>query len=65
VLWDPVDLGYGAVYISMAQLNKKLDPKAGSVDAGHLGKMKFIADDVVLLGLPTVFTKENIDKFNF
>ena len=65
VLWDPVDLGYGAIYVSKAQLDGKLDPKAGSIDAGRLGKMKFIADDVVLLGPPTVFTKDNIDKFNF
>jgi len=65
VLWDPVDLGYGAIYISKAQLDGKLDPKTGFVDAGRLGKMKFIADDVVLLGPPTVFTKENIDKYDF
>ncbi len=65
VLWDPKDLGYGAIYISRAQLDGKLDPKVGSIPAGRLGKMKFIADDVVLLGPPTVFTKENIDQFNF
>jgi len=65
VLWSPVDLGYGAIYVSKAQLDGKLDPKLGSIDGGRLGKMKFISDDVVLLGPPTVFTKENIDKFNF
>ena len=65
VLWSPVDLGYGAIYLSKAQLDGKLDPKLGSIDAGRLGKMKFISDDVVLLGPPTVFTKDNIDKFNF
>lgn len=65
VLWDPVDLGYGAIYISKAQLDGTLDKKSGFVEAGRLGKMKFIADDVVLLGPPTVFDKENIDKYNF
>ena len=65
VLWDPVNLGYGAIYVSKAQLDGKLDPKLGYIDGGRLGKMKFIADDVVLLGPPTVFTKDNIDKFNF
>jgi rhamnose transport system substrate-binding protein len=65
VLWDPVDLGYGAIYISKAQLDKKLDPKLGYVEAGRLGKMKFVSEDVVLLGPPTVFTKENIDKYQF
>lgn len=65
VLWNPVDLGYGAMYICKAQLDGTLDPKKGFVDAGRLGKMKFISDDVVLLGPPTVFTKENIDQFHF
>ena len=65
VLWSPVDLGYGAMYICKAQLDGTLDPKKGSVEAGRLGQMKFISDDVVLLGPPTVFTKENIDKFQF
>lgn len=65
VLWNPVDLGYGAMYISKAQLEGKLDPKVGYVEAGRLGKMKFISDDVILLGPPTVFTKENIDTFQF
>lgn len=65
VLWDPSDLGYGAIYISKAQIDKTLDPKKGYIDAGRLGKMKFSAPDVVLLGPPTVFTKENVDKYNF
>ena len=65
VLWNPVDLGYGAMYISKAQLEGKLDPKLGYIEAGRLGKMKFIADDVILLGPPTVFTKQNIDTFEF
>ena len=65
VLWSPVDLGYGAMYICKAQLDGTLDPKKGYVESGRLGKMKFVSDDVVLLGPPTVFTKDNIDKFNF
>ena len=65
VLWDPVDLGYGAIYICKAQIDGKLDPKAGHVEAGRLGQMTFIAGDVVLLGPPTVFTKENIDNYTF
>ena len=65
VLWNPVDLGYGAIYISKAQLEGTLDPKKGFVESGRLGQMKFVSDDVILLGPPTVFTKENIDSFNF
>ena len=33
-------------------------------DAGRLGKMKIQGSDIVL-GAPFVFTKENIDQFNF
>jgi rhamnose transport system substrate-binding protein len=64
-LWSPIDIGYGAVYITKALLDGKLDPKSGSVDAGRLGKLKFISPDTVLLGDPFVFTKDNVDKFDF
>jgi rhamnose transport system substrate-binding protein len=65
VLWDPVDLGYGAIFVSKAQLDGKLDPAAGFIEAGRLGKLKFTSNDVLLLGPPTVFTKENIDNYTF
>jgi rhamnose transport system substrate-binding protein len=64
-LWSPIDIGYGAVYITKALLDGKLDPKSGTVDAGRLGKLKFIGPDTVLLGDPFVFTKDNVDKFDF
>ena len=65
VLWDPVHIGYGAVYIAHAQLNGTLNPASGYVSAGKLGKLKFVSDDVVLLGPPLVFTKDNIDQYHF
>lgn len=64
VLWNPVDLGYLAVHVANAQLEGNL-PKSGSFEAGRLGKVEMIAEDEVLLGPPLVFTKENIDQYNF
>jgi ABC-type sugar transport system substrate-binding protein len=64
VLWNPIDLGYLAVYVANAQVEGNL-PKSGTFEAGRLGKVKMLAPDEVLLGPPLVFTKENIDKYNF
>jgi rhamnose transport system substrate-binding protein len=64
-LWNPVDIGYGAIYIAKAQLDGTLNPESGSVEAGRLGKLKFIQKDTVLLGEPTIFTSANVDDFKF
>ncbi len=64
VLWNPVDLGYLAVHVANAQLDGNL-PKSGTFEAGRLGKVKMLAEDEVLLGPPVVFTKENIDQYDF
>lgn len=64
-LWNPVDIGYGAIYIAKAQLDGTLKPDSGFVEAGRLGKLKFIQNDTVLLGEPTIFTTENVDNFKF
>jgi ABC-type sugar transport system substrate-binding protein len=64
-LWDPVKLGYGVIYISNAQLNGTIKPGQKTFEAGSLGKLKFISKDVLLLGPPLVFDKENIDDYKF
>jgi rhamnose transport system substrate-binding protein len=64
VLWNPVDLGYLAVYVADAQINGDL-PKSGTFEAGRLGKVKMISSDEVLLGPPLVFSKKNIDDYDF
>ena len=64
-LWNPVDIGYGAIYIAKAQLDGTLKPDSGAVDAGRLGKLKFIQKDVVLLGDPLIINGENVDQFKF
>jgi rhamnose transport system substrate-binding protein len=65
-LWNPADLGYLAGYAAVNVASKKITGAAGqSFTAGKLGKFTVGADKTVLLGPPYVFTKSNIDKFNF
>jgi len=64
VLWNPVDLGYLAVHVANAQIEGKM-PKSDTFEAGRLGKVEVIAEDEVLLGPPLVFSKENINDYDF
>jgi rhamnose ABC transporter rhamnose-binding protein len=66
VLWNPVDLGYLAVHVANRQVNGNMPSEKGAkFKAGRLGEVEMIAPDEVLLGPPLVFTKDNIDEFNF
>ena len=65
VLWNPVDLGYAAMYVLRAAVDQKLKPGDASVEAGKLGKLNVINGSEILLGAPYVFDKANIDKFDF
>lgn len=64
ILWKTVDLGYLTVEAAAALANGQLKAGDTNFKAGHLGDME-IKGDNVLLGKPFVFTKENIDQFNF
>lgn len=62
VLWSPVDLGYLTVYAAKLLKDGKL--KEGTIEAGRLGKIKVVGDEV-LLGPPMVFDADNIAKYDF
>ena len=64
ILWNTMDLGYLAVQTAAALAKGELKTGAQKFKAGRLGEME-IQGDNVLLGKPFVFTKENIDQFNF
>ena len=64
VLWNTMDLGYLTVKAAAALKEGTLKPGATSIEAGRLGKIE-IKGDNILLGQPFVFTKENIDEFDF
>jgi rhamnose transport system substrate-binding protein len=65
-LWDPAKLGYLAAYTAVELASKKITGASGQTyTAGKLGSYTVGADHTVVLGPPTVFTKANINKFNF
>jgi rhamnose transport system substrate-binding protein len=65
-LWNPADLGYLAGYAAVNFASGKLTGAAGqSFTAGKLGKFTVGSDKTILLGPPYVFTKSNINNFNF
>jgi rhamnose transport system permease protein len=64
VLWNTMDLGFLTVVAAQALADGTLKPGATNFTAGRLGDVE-IQGDNILLGQPYLFTKENIDDFNF
>lgn len=64
ILWKVEDLGYLSVVAGAAVAKGELTAGAKEFNAGKLGKME-VAGDNIILGKPFVFTKENIDQFDF
>jgi len=64
VLWNPVDLGYLAVYSAKGVVEGSITESTSSIVAGRLGQIR-IANHEVLLGDPTIFHAGNIDEFDF
>jgi rhamnose transport system substrate-binding protein len=65
VLWNPVDLGYAAVYVTRAIVDGDFSPGDTSVMAGKLGELQVVNGSEVLLGAPFIFNAENIGDFDF
>jgi len=65
VLWNPVDLGYAAVYVMRAVVDGTFVPGDASVMAGRLGELQVVNGSEVLLGPPFIFTADNINDFDF
>ncbi|MBI2301066.1 MAG: substrate-binding domain-containing protein, partial [Armatimonadetes bacterium] len=64
VLWKTWDLGYLTVRAAKALCDGSLKKGATSLDGGKLGSIE-IKGSEILLGKPFVFTKENVDRFEF
>lgn len=64
ILWNTVDLGYLTIHAANAVANGDLKAGVSTLKAGRLGEKK-VEGDKVLLGDILVFTKENIDRFDF
>ena len=64
ILWKVEDLGYLTIQAAKALGEGKLKPGDKTFTAGRLGAVE-VAGDNIVLGKPFVFTKENIDQFDF
>ncbi len=64
ILWKVEDLGYLSIMAGAAVAKGELAAGAKDFTAGKLGKME-VSGDNIILGKPFVFTKENIDQFDF
>jgi rhamnose transport system substrate-binding protein len=64
VLWNTRDLGYLTVLSSALLAQNGIPARSDSIDARRLGKIQIRGTEIVL-GAPTMFTKANIDKFDF
>ena len=53
------------MYAMRAVADGTLKPGDTSLKAGKLGELKVINGSEILLGAPYIFTKDNIDKFDF
>lgn len=67
VLWNPVNLGYLALYAANDLVRNMVCTVEGTkyISGGKLGIFAIGKDKVVLLGKPFVFTRQNINQFDF
>jgi ABC-type sugar transport system substrate-binding protein len=64
VLWNTKDLGYLSVYASALAVRNQLGPGAKTLSAGRLGEIEIRGREIIL-GAPMLFTRANIDRFDF
>ena len=65
ILWNPVDLGYAALYVLRAVVDGEFQPGDATVMAGRLGELTVVNGSEILLGPPFVYNMDNIDDFDF
>jgi rhamnose transport system substrate-binding protein len=64
VLWNTRDLGYLTIHAGMQLLQGTLAAGAQTMNGGRLGTIQIRGSEIIL-GPPLMFTKGNIDKFDF
>jgi rhamnose transport system substrate-binding protein len=63
-IWNPIDLGYTAVYAAHSLATKKATGKAGTeIPVGRMGALKVDQATEAAMAEPFVFDKSNVDKF--
>jgi rhamnose transport system permease protein len=64
VLWNTRDLGYLTIHAGLQLLQGTLAAGAQTMTGGRLGAIQIRGSEIIL-GPPLMFTKANIDKFDF
>lgn len=65
-LWDPAKLGALAAHTSVALSSGQITGQRGETfEAGGLGTFTIGDKGVIDLGAPTVFDRDNIDRYRF
>jgi rhamnose transport system substrate-binding protein len=63
-IWNPIDLGYTAVYAAYDAIAKKATFAAGSeIPCGRMGKIKVGGNGEAAMSDPFEYNKTNVDKF--
>jgi rhamnose transport system substrate-binding protein len=63
-IWNPIDLGYTAVYAAQQVVTKKASGKPdSSVAVGRMGTLQIASNGDAAMAQPFVFDKSNVDQF--
>ena len=66
MLWSPVDMGTVSAYVCLALAKGELKAEKGQkVKVGAMGEREIGELNKIMVADPTIFTKDNVDKFNF
>jgi rhamnose transport system substrate-binding protein len=64
-LWNPIDLGYSAVYLAYQIAAKKAEPKPGAkISIGKVGSVTLDDNNAAAMAPPFKFDKSNIEQFS-
>lgn len=63
-LWNPIDLGYSATYITYKLIQGEFESEEGQVfEVGRMGQIEVGENNNAVMGEPFVFNKDNIEQF--
>ncbi len=64
-LWNPIDLGYSAIYIAHGLASKKVEAKPGAkISIGKVGEITLDDTNSAAMAAPFTFDKSNIEEFS-
>lgn len=63
-LWNPIDLGYSAVYLSKALIDGKEAAPGVTFDIGHVGSVTLDDSNAAAMAAPFQFDASNIEEFS-